>query len=216
MLSKHNLRIILYLCWLGVLVACATNANKPVRFGDGGLISSEPCGPPCFWSITLGMVYEDAIVALDSVPGVDSSFCKEVSNNEIISFQCKGLMVSATNEDPTHREVILIRFEMQETVTVAEVLAKHGVPDYASIGSNLDPHFPVINMSLLYNEYSAYFGLESQDALETDYLYELHSETSVKSVQYLTDEVYSEAASLSGVEWIGYGLYESQPLNFEE
>src|SRR5258706_10513731 len=67
--SKITLWLLLIATSLSCYIITPYNANATVvvptyadvmGLGDGGLISQEPCGPPCYQGITLGMSVKDA------------------------------------------------------------------------------------------------------------------------------------------------------------
>ena len=181
-----------------VTLTPATSARLVIDVGDGGFLSGEPCGPPCFWGITPGETREAEVVEILQERGAFEA-CEmfdsedkggyrglECGSRVIIGFERGGDVVDGVGFNPSG-------------VTVQEVVAKYGEPESVQVGA-LGVHVLDYQLILAYPKMLTLVRL----SLQQEYPYVLRPETPVKNIVY--DLEFGGEFSLDGV-WHGYGEY---------
>jgi hypothetical protein len=176
-----------------------------IDIGDGGLFSSEPCGPPCFWRIIPGKSTEaEVLQVLKDNQVID--FCKHYNTEnesgsrgltcgfEInISFQYGQEIVEGIGLRP-------------EGISLEEVIAFYGDPDGVLVlsGGTSQEHPPIVVMSLYYDKIQTRIHLPDQEG----------AEYFVEGLDLITDVSYFDASSYQSMKeeqlqrWKGYGNYQ--------
>jgi len=95
---------------------------------DGGFLSGEPCGPPCFWGIVPGETTEaEAIQILKAVLGGVFEKCT------VYNYEPRGIGCFRPNLGIEFRKgtdiVDGVGFRPSDRITLEDVIAKHGEPD---------------------------------------------------------------------------------------
>lgn len=170
--------------------------------GDGGFLSEEPCGPPCFWGIVPGETTEAEVKEVLQQRGVYATCETRVSKFEeggrgidcisqvYISFeQGDGLVQS-------------VYFKPSSSITVQEVVAKYGEPDGVLVYPEGVPEHPHISLYVVYSNIVARLELPTQEWPG----YIVKPSTPILSVFYASK--FSDVRdSLFFEEWTGYGEY---------
>jgi hypothetical protein len=184
-------------------------AGPAVDFGDGGFLSGEPCGPPCFLDITPGVTEERQ--AIEILQGyIDIQECDRWDWSEeggvrgigcphVIGYQLYTVAMDFSDQGLVTR----VGFIPSQMITVEAVIAKYGIPDWLSVVSWTEEGEspPMIFMALYYSELRTRIVLPIQ---ETD-TYLVSPTSQIESVTY-------EGISLSFIvgldlTWQGYGEY---------
>ena len=199
-------RIGVCLAILICLASCTPIPLTPKRgidIGDGGFLTEEPCGPPCFWGIVPGETTEAEVTEILQERGVFET-C-EAFDNEVEGgargIKCGSrVLIDFTEGDDIVREV---GFVPSLTITVQEVVAKYGEPEGVLIVP-LGVHVIDVQLVLVYPSMLTWVRL----SLQKEGPYILEPSTSVKSVVY--DVKFNElsyADRSSWRKWKGYGEY---------
>ena len=205
---------------LGVLVTVAVwfavtkifDLKDPAdEIGDGGFLSGEPCGPPCFLGIIPDVTKESDAVKILQDNGLyqDCSFVNNEPESGLRGFHCSSALVSITFFRGTDL-VGGVGFYPVQRLTVEMVIEKYGEPDAVSVRSiwfNWEAQ-PETSMTLFYNDINATLSLGTQGGN----VFNLEPSTPIISVGYSKpgfpsadeDEAFRKYLSL----WQGYGEYQ--------
>ena len=197
-------------CLLIVLTSACVPAmpgnsnNVPPSIGDGGFLSNNPCGPPCFQGIVPGTTTEHEAVQILQSQGLYyncSSFNNEVSSGKR-GVEC-GSSVNISFQRGTDI-VDAVSFGLSQKVTVADVIAKYGEPDTVLV--TLDHRYPRAGMNLYYTDLRAIIGLPDQEGS----IFRVSASTTVESIGYLSAASYkSHVPAIDSLpKWKGYGEYK--------
>lgn len=184
------------------LASCTPSSLMPedtFAVGDGGFLSEEPCGPPCFWGIVPGETTEAEVIEILREKGVFDTcetFDREARGGErgmecgsrvFISFQQGGDVIQGLGFSPT------------STITVQDVVEKYGEPQSVEVGA-LGVHVLDYQLILAYPKILTLVRL----SLQQEYPYVLEPVTPVKDIVYYLE--FGGDFSLKSV-WHGYGEY---------
>ncbi len=137
-----------------------------ITIGDGGFLSEEPCGPPCFLGMTPDVTsYEEAVQILKDYQYYDN-FCQEldIHGSWLISCTDKYDSRFLLQVDNNKVYVIEIGFAPQTEITMQEVVDRYGEPSYVNVGvqgyedtrkSMVRIYFPDLQLGLWPEEYQA-------------------------------------------------------------
>ena len=180
---------------------------------DGGFLSGEPCGPPCFLGITPNVTTEEQAVQILKAKGLYRN-C-HIFNNEDES----GLRGAACAdvEIAYYRSSDLvgsISFSPSQPITVEMVIAKYGNPDAVSVSTiwfNWEKQ-PTTSMGLIYDRIHAVVGLGEQES-STFYL---TPTTRISAVGY-SDQTFPSVREYEAIakyrsSWQGYGWYQEPQI----
>ena len=106
-----------------------------ITIGDGGFLSAEPCGLPCFLGIIPDETsYEEAVQILKDYQYYDN-FCQELDIGGSWLISCKDKYDSSfrIEVDNNKAYVIDIGFAPQAEITMQEVVERYGEPSYVNV-----------------------------------------------------------------------------------
>jgi len=160
-------------------------------YGDGGLISGAPCGPPCFMGIHIGDDLEAVSRALENLE--IEPYCQWQTR----SILCPGFKIGLAPEGQT---VWYVKFAPTD-ITLSDIIEKYREPDSVEIFIMMEINVPsqYHNLELCYS--NMIVGLENQFS---DYPYHATPDTKVQYVMYGDDPM---CRTDYGLEWHGYGDY---------
>lgn len=187
------------------LVACRpAPAPVPNPFGDGGLLSGEPCGPPCFWNIRPGETTKDQAVKILQEKH-EFEQCKYFDNTSfsgLRGYNCRWVSFTLFNQKDI---VETIGYEVTGGTQVKDLIEKYGPPDrlLSSLGGITDRR---AEMLLLYDNLLMTVFLESQPSGD----YALKPETKLESVSYSEKTSYEQYAKNYKTPWSGYVQYKPE------
>ncbi len=178
--------------------------------GDGGFLSKQPCGPPCFWGMTSDMTKEDVVLdflqkksILDTCEKWDTRAsggdrgigCG--SNTLVFTFQDSNL-------------VDMISFTPSEKFTIGDVIAAYGELDGIFVVDEADKFGNIIwvAMDILYYDMNATVGLPMQ--YSTSYI--ITEQTEVTNVMYRGHLEYEKHQIYGAKPWKGFGEYPPSTL----
>jgi hypothetical protein len=176
-------------------------ATPTLDVGDGGFLSEEPCGPPCFWGIVPGETTEAEVVEILQERGVLET-CEAFDNEAdggsrgikcgsriVISFERGDDGVQGVGFNPT------------SMITVQEVVAKYGEPEGVKVGALGVHGMTDAQLIMVYPIMLTLVRFSIQD--EGPYI--LEPSTPVRNITYAV--IFDEEFSLDWEEWHGYGEY---------
>ncbi len=187
---------------IGVAVIALSGQKLQVDIGDGGFLSGEPCGPPCFLGIRPGLTRSsDARSVLKAPPF--SGDCVEADT----SINCREV-IQVGFQDET---VNMVSFKPTTQITASDLLGRYGPPDraLAFVSSLMTGGPPTSKMRLFYDGLSAMIDFPDQRG--TDFT--LGSETPISNIAYLSEGEYSsyQAQIAERVSaWEGFKTYPAQ------
>lgn len=196
--------------WVILMAGCTPQQADGVYIGDGGFLSGEPCGPPCFWSITPGASTEAQVLEVLQEREI-SERCQTF--NDVSEFKRRGVSCAPGlifDLDTDTGLVSMIGFSPSQVVSVGEAIAMYGDPDAVLVTATNRPEQAARVVMALYfdllNTEVVLPGVESAT-------YIVSSITQIDNIGYLSEKEYKE--SNSGMheflsEWKGYGEYNVQ------
>ncbi|MFO3796006.1 MAG: hypothetical protein ACK8QZ_01810 [Anaerolineales bacterium] len=178
--------------------------------GDGGLLSGDPCGPPCFLGIIVGQThYTDAEKILTNWGLLD--YCSVIDNYEFAKQENKGgwwCSGFGIDFDRTSGIVSELSYGLNPPVELQVIIARYGTPDAISIvnfgGEDVGP---VLRGKLLY--FGTRMKLVSSTGQER-WEYEITPTMLIDVVVYQDEEHFAEeidSLKYFGHPWRGYGTY---------
>ncbi len=199
MKSLDKLLIVFLLVFIS---SCTTQTEVyPVlNIGDGGLLSKNPCSPPCFWNITPGITTEEeAINILETMGDVSNCYhWDKVKNGFEKGIGCKNIDIYFDDNSI----VSTISFKPSQEITVSEIIQNYGEPEAViALPQDMDVESPY-NMTLLFLSKNMIIGLPEQG---TKY-FDLEQTTIIRGASYYFKSVFEEN-DIFNQPWKGYGKY---------
>ena len=196
-------------CLLAIvwLTSCMFNPLEPtdetIDVGDGGFLSGEPCGPPCFWGIVPGQTTEAQVIEILKSKGV-LTVC-DFFNNEAEGgsrgMKCGSRIFISFRQDS---EVIDgIGYDPSVSITAKDVISKYGKPDGVLIIPDGIPEDPYTMFVIVYSRISTHLRLPRQRGLS----YYLEPSTPIENIAYGVEYGISIDNHIFYEEWRGYGEY---------
>ena len=175
--------------------------SPTTQINDGGLISLDPCAPPCFFGIIPGETdYGDALDLMDEAG---------VSPDSSYGFQQR--------EGSTVIESIA--FEPSVPITLTAVQEIHGPPDYVLIFA-LGGNEPVLFAWVYYDAFNGILELPPQEEighlLEETQLggsnYQIEPSLQILAVHYMEPAEYEIYIAENPHPWAGYISYPENQI----
>jgi hypothetical protein len=178
------------------------STTPAIDIGDGGLISGEPCGPPCFYGIRPDITTfqeVDKILSLSTF----GAFCERFDDTKTSGFRGFACGEAFTIVFVNHSDdVYSLGYTPKQSITIGEVIEKYGEPSsvavitggYKESTSMMRIYFSQYSMSIAMNEING-----------TSYL--IQSSSIIGRVSYEGKNSYQELTSLLNQKWVGYGEY---------
>jgi hypothetical protein len=181
------------------LISCL-NITTQNKIGDGGLLTDNPCSPPCFLGIIPGSTTRDQAIKILAKKGFD----KYEQKNDTLNFNDTIYLAYDSKE-----YVNLIEFSLSSTVEVRNIIEKYGYPNAAEVLYDIfsTPEDNYFDMGIYYDKLQTYIMLERQKVFPA---YTLRETTKIKRVIYFDEASYKKAINNIKhiTEWKGYGLYQ--------
>ena len=213
----QNLKIIIVVALAGTAILAFAvisfyfwTKTKSPKIADGGFISQQPCGPPCFYGIIPGETTEkDARNILHNL----GEFCTDWNNTQYGGYRGTNChKVDLFFQDNT---VGGIRYYPDLKISVSQLIEIYGEPDhmFVYISSILPDEPRRSNAMLLYDRYQLILHFSEQ---EGEY-FTINDDTNIKSINYGTRIGYKEYVDLIThhfVPWKGFSTYEAEPPGY--
>lgn len=188
-----------------MLLICISACNQNgYEIKDGGFLSNDPCGPPCFLGISPNRTRAPEVTEILNAKKMLQE-CQPY-NNESASgsrgFSCVTIGIGIRFQKGTDI-VGMVGFQPSDKITVGKIIAKYGNPDTVSVGNEGIPEHPTVGMSLFYSDIQTVIGLVVQQGT----LYNLDASTQAQAINYFDILSFSEQRR-SG-HWRGYGIYKT-------
>ena len=179
-------------------------------FGDGGLLSREPCGPPCFYGITPGkttqlevsQVLEDLGI-LDKCQFLTLPSTKE-EEEESGHWQCSGGFDIEIRKDTQIVKSIYLR--IGEPIEIQKIIEKYGNPDVIQVLETGFVDALSVSATVYFINSRMVFPLPEVEGFN----YPISPTTTVNRIVYRDDQsLQSEIERWSDITtpWKGYGTY---------
>lgn len=226
-------RILPALLVVAIMVGCSRNA-KPSPFltpstsgiiipepsvsstlaiGDGGLLSGDPCSPPCFLGIEPGKTAETEVPMLLTQAGL-SDVCEyhhyfdHIADDWIRGWYCQQIIDIEISEEGI---VNSIRFKLPSPVLLQSVIARHGEPDAVMVFDSGLPEYPALQADILYERLRmVLFPIEEQGS----FTYSIHPTTLIHTIRYESPDSWQDYLTYfadNSQPWHGYGEYVPMP-----
>ncbi len=203
------------LCKIGIcggivlgLISCAIRRGPLMDIGDGGFLTGKPCAPPCLWGIIPGKTTEAEVIGILHEKGI-YNFCDlwdRRSSGGLRGITCKGLFVV---DFGVRGDIVQgVGFTPSSPVTLQDVIAKYGEPDWIAIFI-FGVHVFTYEARIAYPHICTIILFSS----ETKPYYTLKPSTRIQSISYSVDSCEpSRYVAPDWQKWRGYGEY--WPYNF--
>jgi len=197
-------RVLLISLVIGLLEAgCWPNTNNR-NIGDGGFLSAEPCGPPCFFEIVPGVTTKNQAISMLQTWELYMN-CQEYDNRKqggVRGVACQNISIGLQNDLDI---VESVGFQPMQTITIEKVIAKHGEPSGVLVIAEGYPQNNeyVASMLLYYDTIRVTLVLAEQNSGE----YSLTPTTTIINIGYSDQKSYDLSRKYSQA-WKGYTTYE--------
>ena len=176
------------------------------EIGDGGFLSQEPCGPPCFWNIVPNITTKDEAIEVLKSKGLFER-CEFIDNTAYAGTRgivCRPIVLVELRDDTDI--VSGIGFRPSEAITVEDMIEKYGEPDAVLVSTIGIPEGQYqIGMNLYYDKFYGDIRLNEQDGGT----FTLTPSTIIVNIGYADEAWYSEVRNRLQ-QWKGYGEYKYQ------
>jgi hypothetical protein len=105
----------------------STANNITAEVGDGGFLSAEPCGPPCFFEIVPGTTTKNQAISMLQARKLHLD-CHEYDNRAqggVRGIACQNISIGLQDDSDV---VESIGFTPTQTIAVEKAIAKYGEP----------------------------------------------------------------------------------------
>lgn len=194
---------------LAAVIGCTGGppvASIADTIGDGGFLSHDPCGPPCFWNIIPGVSSEDEVVQI--LRAKDLSQECQPYNHEAESagrgISCaSSIGVSFRKGTKTVED---LGFVPSQKITLEAVIAKLGAPDRVFVVPSGLPEHPRTVMLLYYDNLKTIVNLAEQDGIT----FVVQPSLAIKTIGYSDRDSYEASRRFAQYDWKGYVEYRRQ------
>jgi hypothetical protein len=196
---------------LFIITSCSFIQNiksQPLQIKDGGVLSSTPCGAPCFYGITPGRTTDTEVVKL-------------ISSNKDVFINCEKYDDRASGGKEglicgdsfgisfSNNLVDAVSFLPTSEISLHQFIDKYGSPDVIDSSIVSLPDKPFRAGTILYfDKIHSIIDLPDQSGSEVQIL----PETIISKLLFLSEPRYEYQKNLSiktGVPWHGFGTYEA-------
>jgi hypothetical protein len=206
--TKHGIFILVTIMFILLLSSCSSTDDQKAKgaenIGDGGFITGQPCGPPCFWGIYPGLTTEAQVLELLQSKGIESK-CEQFDRTQEggrRGITCLDSVLIVFNENIVED----IGFSSSEKITVEEVIKHFGEPSHILVAITSTPEYPETTMMLFFDEIRTSLVLPERRGTR----YRVATTTEIVNIGYSDDASY-QATSSSLPGWDGYGEYGKTP-----
>jgi hypothetical protein len=180
------------------------------QIGDGGLLSTNACAPPCFWGIEPGTTTRDEVSQILSSKGFLEN-CKSIDKDQSAIVRGVGGWTCESILDITFRtsdEVVdYIGFKVAKPIALEDIITKYGFPDFVLVLNTGLPENPSLHVRIYYTALHIFFPLGGE---HTGAEFEIKGTSMVEAAGYLDRrslEHHFERFQEDLIAWKGYGYY---------
>jgi hypothetical protein len=177
--------------------------NEILEVREGGFLSQEPCGPPCFWNITPGVTNQDQVVEILKSKELfqECDYFDNLKESGSRGFICRPVVIITFQDNSDI--VAGVGFKPSQTITVEEVISKYDAPNAVLVTAvGIPENEPHTVMTLYYDDLNVNLSLIEQKAG----IYELTPTTRIENIAY-SDQPSYESIRRYSQEWNGYSKY---------
>ena len=192
---------------LPVYSASASNPAAPI-IGDGGLLSKQPCAPPCFFGIVPGQTHYTEAENVLVEQGL-MNYCTVIdeyafAQEEGIGGWCDGFAVEF---DRATGIVNHIQFALSPPIRLRTIVDRYGSPDAVSVINMGGEHTPLLGGEVRYFQYHMVLFSDTE---QQSWEYKFAPTMFIDGVIYENETGYAERLESFEYEmwlWHGYGMY---------
>lgn len=205
-MNKNIRLLLLFSGVISVLLSSCKfqNLETSTKVGDGGLLSGEPCSPPCFWNIVPGHTTQDQCVKILQEKGVfqDCTVFDNTKESGSRGIVCDPILIVTFKENADI--VSGIGFGVTQEIPIENVIEKYGNPNSVLVTTVSFPEEnPRTAMMLYYDTLNMTIDLPEQESDN----YDLRKNILIENVGYSDDHSYKLIKAYS-TSWSGFGYYE--------
>ena len=207
-MKRRTGRLIGILTLLIWITAC-NPANSPAgstipmpvntHIEDGGLFTSSPCGPPCFYGIQPDVTNYDKVMSILSTNPDLSCREEEDLDSKGPGIKCGNSLVIYLDSDK--KSVTALGYNPSSNITVQNVMDKFGVPEKVVVLTGGSSKI-VSTMQLFYPKHKMSLLLDEQDGDS----YMISSDCKVQTVTYDGEKTYQALTEMAQA-WSDFGKY---------
>jgi len=178
-----------------------------IKINDGGVLSDEPCGAPCFWGIVPGITTKDQVIAIFEERKIfqDCEFFDYSQTRGERGINCKPRIYISFQKNADI--VSGLGFRPDQEILVGEVIAKYGNPDAVLVTLQGIPEKPQrLSMILYFDKINTAMVLPEQDSIGSGY--ELSPTVQITLIRYEEQTEYKSDKKNIPANWQGYGIYD--------
>ena len=210
------MRKLILVCAFILITGCTNVTNNPSvvilrnsnPVGEGGLLSKQPCGPPCFYGLIPGSTSDKDVGK--TMQNLSTIFvgCKTFDFTNTGGYRganCDYVNVGYNNGSTLE----MVAFRPSSDLVIRQVVDQYGPPDLVSVGIVSLPESPdKTRMVLLYDQIQATLQLPDQNGTQ----FIIGPDTQISYVVYLSKDNYHETRDIpSNLAWHGFGTYIASP-----
>jgi hypothetical protein len=210
---KHRRPLSLAVLLILLSVTTGSCSARSPSDKDRGLLSGDPCAPPCFEGVTPGESHQADVEALltrtgvldtcEYIPQPDDQRQEELA---VAGFLCEGFTTFAF--DVQSATLVQLAFQPSRGVTTGEFIRVHGQPSGVFVWVEGSPDQPLVGMELYFEKLATILHVNMTDGVT----FNLRESTDITRVVYASDAFFENAVNSdprAGLQpWRGYGLYE--------
>lgn len=172
---------------------------------DGGVLSGDPCGAPCFWGIIPGVTTKDQVVVILESRKVfqDCEFYDNSQDSGESGINCNcGINIGFQK----NMDIVAgLGFIPYQEITIGEIITKYGSPDAVLLTPQGTPDGPPrVSMILYFDKINTSMVLHEQDSN----IYEALPTSQVTLIRYHEQSEYESSRKYFSDNWNGYGIYD--------
>ncbi len=202
---------ILVRSWIIALLATTISCqptSAPLDIGDGGILSSEPCGPPCLWNIMPGVTTQ-----AQALQNLQDHFDLQICSNSKSSPEaqwivCKPIFIKIDSNGIVEQ----IAFTPTRSIRIEQVITAYGQPNQIDIGGDGPGGFntPVTYVwaTLDFESIHTQISLDQQDGQ----VYDIAPSAPIIKIEYFaTSDTSNWTYAKDGTApqpWKGFGKYQ--------
>jgi hypothetical protein len=202
-----------FLLLLGLLVSCGNRStsspSKANDLGDGGFLSKDPCGPPCFWNIVPDIT-TDVQAKKIIQEHIDIHDCEQwPKNDRDKAINCGPLALQFTE----FHKVANIAFSPAQKITIGDVVQEYGEPDAVVVDvfkagySNLGDKTTVW-MDVYFDDIKTIIHMLEQEGE----IYSVEEDSPIGGFAYVGQDKWG-GYRLLAKPWTGFHLYEGETVS---
>lgn len=179
--------------------------TQQINIGDGGLLTRLPCAPPCAFGIHAGATRWEQVFPILEKNGI--SKCQAETNVSWVLANC-GLGRFNVQADAQTGIVNAVWFQPNASITVGELVARYGKPDFVSLDFKKYLAEPTIQMNLYWDSLRMLIQLPET----VGGIYNLDASTLIDGVDFSDENLYQSSSEVEFGSfyriWNGFGSYQ--------